>query len=49
MLTGDWSSQLLRNFEFTIVNPQHPWNSFNAGVFIVNDMWMRVTRREAKI
>ncbi len=39
-------SQLLRKFEFTIVNPQQPWKSYSAGVFIVSDMWMRVTVRE---
>ncbi|OCT52775.1 pisatin demethylase [Cladophialophora carrionii] len=38
--------QLLRKFEFTIVNPQQPWKSFSAGVFIVSDMWLRVTKRE---
>lgn len=41
--------QLLRKFEFTVVNPQKPWNSFSAGVFIVSDMWMRVTKREPAI
>ncbi|EXJ92137.1 hypothetical protein A1O3_00687 [Capronia epimyces CBS 606.96] len=41
--------QLLRNFEFSIVDPTKPWNSFNAGVFIVSDMWMRVTKRDPKI
>ncbi|RDW80147.1 hypothetical protein BP6252_04785 [Coleophoma cylindrospora] len=38
--------ELLRHFEFTIVNPQEPWKSFSAGIFIQHDMWMHVTKRE---
>ena len=33
----------------TIVDPEKPWSSFNAGVFIVHDMWIRVTKREPKL
>ncbi|KIW13508.1 hypothetical protein PV08_08696 [Exophiala spinifera] len=41
--------QLLRNFEMAIVDPERPWSSFNAGVFIVHDMWIRVTKRNPKL
>lgn len=37
--------ELLRNFEFAIVDPTTPWKGFNAGLFLHNDMFMRVTRR----
>ncbi|KAE9363167.1 cytochrome P450 [Stipitochalara longipes BDJ] len=39
---------LLRNFGFTIVDPTMPWRSFNAGLFLQSDMWVRVTRRKAR-
>ena len=39
--------QLLRKFEFTLVDPVKPWKSFNSGIFIVSDMWIRVTPRES--
>ncbi|KAF8848799.1 pisatin demethylase [Acephala macrosclerotiorum] len=41
--------ELLRNFELTIVNPQEPWESYSAGIFIQSDMWLRMTKREPKI
>lgn len=41
--------ELLRNFEFTIVNPSEPWKSFNAGLFLQSNMWMRVTKREPRL
>ncbi|KAE9377678.1 pisatin demethylase [Stipitochalara longipes BDJ] len=37
--------ELLRNFEFQIVDPTKPWESFNAGLFLQSDFWVRVTRR----
>ncbi|RDW65159.1 hypothetical protein BP5796_09851 [Coleophoma crateriformis] len=37
--------ELLRNFEFTIVDPVIPWKNFNAGLFLHSDLWMRVTKR----
>jgi len=38
--------QLLRRFDFTLVDPTHPWNSYNAAVFIQSDMNVMVTKRE---
>lgn len=37
--------ELLRNFEFTVVDPVTPWKCFNAGLFLQSDLWMRVTKR----
>lgn len=37
--------ELLRNFEFTLVDPAVPWKSFNAGLFLHSDLWIRVTKR----
>ncbi|KAE9374995.1 pisatin demethylase [Stipitochalara longipes BDJ] len=37
--------ELLRHFEFTLVDPVVPWKSFNAGLFLHSDLWMRVTKR----
>jgi cytochrome P450 len=41
--------ELLRNFEFTVVNPAEPWKSFNAGLWIHHNMGLRVTKREPKL
>ena len=41
--------QLLRKFEFTVVNPAEPWESFNAGLRIHKNMWMVVTKRESRL
>ncbi|TAQ85207.1 hypothetical protein B7494_g6468 [Chlorociboria aeruginascens] len=38
--------ELLRRFDFTVVNPMIPWKMFYAGVFIQSKMILRVTRRE---
>ncbi|KAI9733771.1 MAG: hypothetical protein M1818_007185 [Claussenomyces sp. TS43310] len=38
--------ELLRHFEFAIVDPTNPWTSINCGVFMQYHMWLRVTRRE---
>jgi hypothetical protein len=37
--------QLLRNFDFAIVDPSQPWKTSNVGLFLQSDMWMRVTKR----
>ncbi|KAE9370024.1 pisatin demethylase [Stipitochalara longipes BDJ] len=37
--------QLLRNFDFAVVDPTQPWKTFNVGLHIQSDMWMRVTKR----
>ncbi|KAI0120747.1 cytochrome P450 [Hypoxylon sp. NC0597] len=39
--------ELLRRFDFSIVNPQKPVHIENAGIWIVEDFWVRITRREA--
>jgi len=38
-------SQLLRNFDFTVVDPMQPWKTHNVGLHIQSDMWMRITER----
>jgi len=40
--------ELLRRFEFGIVDPSEPWKSFNAGLFLQSGMWLRVTERIPK-
>ncbi|KAK0649881.1 cytochrome P450 [Cercophora newfieldiana] len=37
--------ELLRRFDFSIVNPQKPAKFFNAGIWIMEDFWVRVTKR----
>lgn len=37
--------ELLRRFDWSIVNSQKPWKSFCAGIFLQSDMWVRVTPR----
>jgi len=41
----NWILQLLRHFEFSLMYPLKPWNSFCAGIFFQNEMWMRITKR----
>ncbi|KAH8764092.1 cytochrome P450 [Hyaloscypha sp. PMI_1271] len=36
--------ELLRHFEFTLVDPVVPWKGYNAGLFIHSDLLMKVTR-----
>lgn len=38
--------QLLRNFEFDVVDPTKPWTSINYGIFMQYNMWLRVSKRE---
>ncbi|KAL3595685.1 hypothetical protein FPOAC2_10040 [Fusarium poae] len=38
--------ELLRRFNFSIVNPEKPLDIFNAGVWIIENFHVRVTRRE---
>lgn len=39
-------TQLLRNFEMALINPERPWNSHNCmGLFLISDMWVQVTER----
>ncbi|PMD29002.1 pisatin demethylase [Hyaloscypha variabilis F] len=37
--------QLLRNFDFAVVDPTQPWKTYNVGLHMQSDMWMRVTKR----
>lgn len=40
--------ELLRNFDFSIVDPQRPWTkSETMGLFAIGDMWVHVTERVA--
>lgn len=40
------SIQLLRTYDFAIVNVNQPAKFLNAGIWIITDFWVRVTRRE---
>jgi hypothetical protein len=35
----------LRRFDFSLINPTDPWRTFNAGIFIQSDLYVRVTER----
>ena len=37
--------ELLRRFDWSIVNPQKPWKSVCAGIFLQSEMWVKVTAR----
>ncbi len=41
--------ELLRRFDIVLVDPAHPWKSFNAAFFIQSDMNVRITRRETTV
>lgn len=38
--------ELIRNFEWSIVDPTSPWKSGNVGLWILKDLWVRVSERE---
>ncbi|OLN97575.1 Pisatin demethylase 4 [Colletotrichum chlorophyti] len=38
--------ELLRRFDFSLVDPAKPWSSFSAGIFIQSDLWVRVTNAD---
>ncbi|KAH7329439.1 cytochrome P450 [Stachybotrys elegans] len=38
--------ELLRRYNFSLVNPEKPATTKNAGIWVVEDFWVRVTRRE---
>ncbi|KAH8200594.1 hypothetical protein TruAng_005246 [Truncatella angustata] len=38
--------ELLRRYDFTIVNPQSPIKAWSAIFWVANDFWLRITRRE---
>ncbi|KAG6096819.1 hypothetical protein E4U30_001212 [Claviceps sp. LM220 group G6] len=37
--------ELLRRFDFSVVDPTRPWKSINCGVFLQSEMWVRARRR----
>ncbi|KAI0452658.1 cytochrome P450 [Xylaria acuta] len=37
--------ELLRRYDFTIVNPQSPIKAWTAIFWVVNDFWLRITKR----
>ncbi|KAF2969724.1 hypothetical protein GQX73_g3801 [Xylaria multiplex] len=38
--------ELLRRYDFTIVNPQNPIKARSAIFWVVDDFWLRITKRE---
>ncbi|TGJ81716.1 hypothetical protein E0Z10_g7051 [Xylaria hypoxylon] len=38
--------ELLRRYEFTIVNPQNPIKAWSAIFWVVDDFWLRITQRD---
>ena len=37
--------ELMRNFEWTLIDPTAPWKSGNVGLWLQKDLWVRVTER----
>jgi hypothetical protein len=42
------SDQLLRRFDFQLVNPARPWKSANYNLFLQSEMWVSVSLREGQ-
>jgi cytochrome P450 len=40
--------ELLRQFDFQLVNPAKPWKSINYNLFFQSDMWVSVALRETE-
>lgn len=38
-------TQLLRHFDFQVVDPTKPWDSMNYALFMQRNMWTSVTLR----
>lgn len=38
--------ELMRNFEWNIVDPTKPWESGNVGLWLQHDLWVRISERE---
>ena len=38
--------ELLRRYDFSIVNPQNPINAWTAIFWVADNFWLRITRRE---
>jgi hypothetical protein len=41
--------QLLRDFDFQVLNPENPLVTSHRSMFVIRDIWMRVTERAAVI
>ncbi|KEY73162.1 hypothetical protein S7711_04128 [Stachybotrys chartarum IBT 7711] len=41
--------ELLRRYDFAIVNAENPLKIRNAGIWVIEDFWVRITRREAPL
>ncbi|KAF6812059.1 cytochrome p450 [Colletotrichum sojae] len=39
--------EMLRNFDFQIINPEKPWHSVNHQLFMQSDFWVKVTETKA--
>ncbi|KAI0903056.1 hypothetical protein F4823DRAFT_620123 [Ustulina deusta] len=37
--------ELLRHFNFEVVNPERPWERLDVTLWVVSDCWVRVTER----
>ncbi|KAK3689422.1 pisatin demethylase [Podospora appendiculata] len=37
--------ELFRRFDFVIMNPENPWKSTNAGIFLTSDFWLKAYPR----
>ncbi|KAI9817913.1 MAG: hypothetical protein M1832_004533 [Thelocarpon impressellum] len=40
--------ELLRRFDFSVVDPTKPWNSWCAGIFLQSQFFLRVSRRKTE-
>ncbi|KAF2809016.1 pisatin demethylase [Mytilinidion resinicola] len=38
--------ELLRNFDFSVVDPTRPWKSANVGLWMQSELWVEVTERK---
>jgi len=38
--------ELIRNFEWSIMDPTNPWKSGNVALWLQKDLWVRVSERE---
>ncbi|KIW34406.1 uncharacterized protein PV07_01184 [Cladophialophora immunda] len=41
--------ELLRRFDFTVVNPAHPMDTFDYGVMTQSNLMMKITRRKSPV
>ncbi len=45
---ADRFGQLLRNFDWKLVDPTRPMKSACYGIFVMSDLWVIVTERSTK-